>query len=526
MIDTTGFEGRQLGRFVLEELIGRGGMSAVYRAYDVALERRVAFKILADHHDMGLTSSNRFIQEAKIVARLQHENIVPIYDFGEARGVYYFVMPLYAEGSLEDLLRQQRPSLDDTANISRQLANALDYAHSQDVIHRDIKASNILLDARGRVLLADFGVAKILNVSSALTLSGRIVGTPSYMAPELWRDEPASPQSDIYALGVLIYRMLSGSLPFEASEPMALMLKHLHTPPEPIHQRVPDLSPEVDDVIEVALAKNPMQRYSTASEFADALEQAVKLNASLDKGPVQQELIPTTNPAVSPPDTSAPTPERPVRDRSGLSKLRIILALCMAGLVVLTPVILTVFKTPTPTPPVALVTPTPFAPAAVTVLDSPSPISTSTPTPIVSAALPTSSVLGPVTPEPTEVRGALSDSTPSMEHQFLLKAGEIFKLCLQSQQFDPVLTLKAPEATPISGVSSSQGVCIAAYQVDTPGVYIVTVAAASVEAVGQYALILTLYDTCATQLPIAVVNSQDENDPQINIHDTPNNLDA
>ncbi len=254
--------------------IGRGGMATVYRALDPRVGRTVALKVLPREllHDPQFLS--RFQREMRTIAALEHPAIVPIYDVGEEDGQPYFVMRYMDGGSLEDRLKQGPLSLEESLRILKHLAPALDEMHTRGVVHRDLKPANILFDHSGQPYLSDFGIAKVQN--AATTLTGQaIVGTPTYISPEQAQGQEVDGRADIYALGVILYQMLTGDVPFKADTPMSLLLKHVSEPPPSIHGRQPDLPPGVDYVIQRSLAKDPDTRFASASEMAAALQASI-----------------------------------------------------------------------------------------------------------------------------------------------------------------------------------------------------------------------------------------------------------
>jgi serine/threonine-protein kinase len=258
----------------IEHEIGRGGMSVVYRARDLRLNRPVAIKVLPPELAYDPTVGSRFTREAQTSAQLTHPQIVPIYDVGERDGIAYFVMGLITGGNLAALLEQQpRRPVDEVRRLLAEVADALSYAHLRGIIHRDIKADNILLDAEsGRAMVTDFGIARAVESGTRLTLTGIAVGTPTYMSPEQALGErEIDGRSDIYSLGVLGYQMLTGRVPFTATNPMALLLKHVSERPRPIAELRPEAPKLLADAIERALLKAPEDRWPTAAAFRDAL---------------------------------------------------------------------------------------------------------------------------------------------------------------------------------------------------------------------------------------------------------------
>ncbi len=294
--------GQVLGQYELKELLGAGGMGAVYRAFQSNLKRDVAVKVLPSGLAQQPGYIERFNREAEIAASLEHPNIVPIYDYGTQNNISYVVMRLLGGGSLAQRLGSHddgtpvKPSVGETVSFLRQLASALDYAHSHNVVHRDIKPGNVTFDNHGTAYLVDFGIAKLMDGSSNLTGTGMMVGTPSYMAPELWRGEQASAASDQYALAAMIYGMMSGRLPFEAPTPYSLMHKHMNEMPTPLQTLRSDVPASLTTVLERALAKEPRARFPTATAFAQAFENAAEGARGQPTGvftaPVAQHIAP------------------------------------------------------------------------------------------------------------------------------------------------------------------------------------------------------------------------------------------
>jgi len=263
--------GSMLGPYRILEQIGLGGMATVYKAYQPGIDRLVALKVLPEHYARDPLFVQRFQQEAHIIAKLEHRNIVPVYDFGEQDGTTYLAMRYLQAGTVKDILAYGPLPLTDAARIVADVAAGLDYAHGQRIIHRDVKPSNILVDKQGHAYLTDFGLAKVLEASIELTGSGTLLGTPAYMAPEQTLGKPVTPQTDVYSLGVVLYEMAAGRPPYEADTPMAVALMHVHQPlPRPRHVN-PALSEAVELVILKALAKDSRDRYQSAGELARAL---------------------------------------------------------------------------------------------------------------------------------------------------------------------------------------------------------------------------------------------------------------
>lgn len=285
---------RKFGPYEVIEEIGRGGMATVYRARDPRIGRMVALKVLPREmlHDPQFLE--RFRREMRTVASLEHPAIVPIYDVGEQDGQPYFVMRLMDGGSLEDLLRKKgRLSLRETLQILNRLASALDEVHSRGVVHRDLKPGNILFDHAGQAYLSDFGIAKVGDAT--MTITGQsVVGTPTYISPEQAQGKPVDHRSDIYALGVILYQMLTGDVPYKAETPVSLLFKHINDPVPSACASVPDLPAGVDYVIQRAMAKVPDDRFASCEEMVAALQAA-----SQGSGETQQ--MPPARTVVSPP---------------------------------------------------------------------------------------------------------------------------------------------------------------------------------------------------------------------------------
>jgi len=269
--------------YELESEIGRGGMSVVYRARDRRLNRPVAIKVLPPElaHDHAIRA--RFTREAQTSAQLSHAHIVPIYDVGERDGIAWFVMALVTGGNLgTHLMREPRQPLDEVRRILTEVADALAYAHLRGVIHRDIKPDNILLDRQtGRAMVTDFGIAWAMEAGARLTATGIAVGTPTYMSPEqAVGDRELDGRSDLYSVGVVGYQMLTGRVPFEAGNSMALLLKHVTERPRPIADLRPDTPRALRENVERAMMKAPEDRWPTAAAFRDALSSPETLGAA------------------------------------------------------------------------------------------------------------------------------------------------------------------------------------------------------------------------------------------------------
>ena len=265
--------GAVLGRYRLEERIGAGGMAEVWRALDLGLERYVAVKVMSpDTVASDASFVPRFLREAKLSARLEHPHILPVYDFGQVDELLFIVMPLLPGGTLRDRAHEGvAPTV--AMEWLGALASALDYAHGEGVVHRDVKPANVLFDRTGRLFLSDFGLAREAG-SANLTVAGTVLGTPVYMSPEQVRGEAATPRSDQYALGVLAYYLLAGTPPFEANSVFVVMEKTLRDEPALPSALNPGLHRSVDYVLLKVLEKSPSDRFESCREFVEALQRA------------------------------------------------------------------------------------------------------------------------------------------------------------------------------------------------------------------------------------------------------------
>lgn len=271
--------GRTFGQYEIRSIIGSGGMATVYLGYQTSIDRLVAVKILPPHPGLDEEFIQRFQLEARTVARLQHPHILQLFDYGSLDEILYFVTPYVEGGSLDRLLRKGPVDPRRVETILKQVSSALDYAHRQEIIHRDIKPGNILLDTEGNALLADFGIAKITNSTLNLTGTG-VVGTPAYMAPEQ-ANGSSDHRADIYSLGVVVYEMLTGRQPFKGESAVQMMLQHVQAPIPSILSEVSSLPPALEPVMMRVLAKDPNDRYWSASEFAEDFSRALHRGESL-----------------------------------------------------------------------------------------------------------------------------------------------------------------------------------------------------------------------------------------------------
>ena len=263
------------GRYVVWDVLGRGGMAEVYRAYDEVLERYVALKVLREPYAQDRVFVERFRYEARSVAALAHPNIVPVYDWGDSGGgTYYMAMEYLPGGTLKDFITGRGTLGPDTAaDVALQIAGALGTAHQRGVIHRDVKSRNVLITASGDVKVADFGIARA--ASSTNTRTSLVVGTASHMSPEQALGETVGPASDLYSLGVVLYEMLTGKLPFTAENPIALAIKHIEEIPRPPREANPAVPKGLNALVVKLLEKKPENRYGDATELVEDLQKVL-----------------------------------------------------------------------------------------------------------------------------------------------------------------------------------------------------------------------------------------------------------
>jgi serine/threonine protein kinase len=265
--------GKQISQYTVLEEIGRGGMATVYKARQASMNRTVAIKVLPRHFMHDPDFLERFQREVDVIASLEHPHILPIYDYGETDGIPFIAMRYLGGGSMADLIRRGKPKIPDLEKPFAQLAQALDYAHQQGIIHRDLKPGNIMLDENGNAYLSDFGIARV--VGSKLTGSDMIIGTPAYMSPEQANGVSIDARSDIYALGIVLFELITGREPYQAETPMAVLLKHMSEPLPSIRDVRSDVPETIEAVINMATEKNPDDRYASAGEMAQAFSEAL-----------------------------------------------------------------------------------------------------------------------------------------------------------------------------------------------------------------------------------------------------------
>jgi parallel beta-helix repeat protein len=268
--------GKTLGNYQIVEELGRGGMAVVYRAYQPSLNRYVAIKVLPPQLGIDQQFVERFQREARAAARLRHPNIVVVHDVGHQDGIYYIVME-YLEGrTLKQVVEQEGSlPLERVARIVEQVAAALDYAHQEGFVHRDVKPANIFVGKGDHVTLTDFGIAKAASETQQLTRTGMLVGTPEYMSPEQAQGAAVDRRTDLYALGIVLYHMLVGRVPYQGTTPHATLHAILYEPPPPPRKIKPNIPAAVEAVVLKAIAKQPNQRYQSGAELATALRAAL-----------------------------------------------------------------------------------------------------------------------------------------------------------------------------------------------------------------------------------------------------------
>jgi serine/threonine protein kinase len=304
-----------IDRYRIERGLARGGMSEVYLAEDTQTGQMVAMKLVK--RTVG-EYYERFRREAKVMLKLRHAHILPALDYGEYDDWSYMITPYIEYGTLATRLNQGPIDINETRLILDQLAEALQYAHDHGILHRDIKASNVLLRDGTYAYLTDFGLVKSIQDEYSLTRSGFLIGTPEYMAPELV-ENPATPLSDIYALGILLYQMLTGILPFRGVNPVAIVMKHLREEPIPPSRINPAIPLAVEQVVLLTLEKDPQRRFHTARALANAFRQACGFEAisvppvpvlAVEQMPTEQvgvKVVPDTSSSIS---TPSPFPKR------------------------------------------------------------------------------------------------------------------------------------------------------------------------------------------------------------------------
>ncbi|MBL8098588.1 MAG: serine/threonine protein kinase [Anaerolineales bacterium] len=329
----------QIGRYIIKTELGRGGMATVYRAYDPSFDREVALKILPREmlHDPQFRT--RFEREIKLVASLEHPAIVPVYDVGDIEGQPYYVMRYMTGGSLSDLIAKGKFTVQETAAIIGKVAQGLAHAHRKNIVHRDLKPDNILFDENGSPFISDFGIAKLAESGSNLTGSG-VIGTPAYMSPEQAQGKDVDGRSDVYGLGVIVYQMLTGHQPYSADTPMGVVVKHITEPVPEILKDMPDLPPEVDELIKTSMAKDKNKRFENTIELAKALNKI----AFGEEG----NLTFSTNSGVAS-RLNANNTVTPSKNRTGLIVIGVVLVVALIGFFLIRNQLMAPDATPTAT---------------------------------------------------------------------------------------------------------------------------------------------------------------------------------
>ena len=302
--------GKQVNGYEILSQVGQGGMATVFLARQQSMNRNVALKFLPKAYLNDESYLQRFEQEVKIVAQLEHRNIVPVYDFGEYEGQPYIAMRYMPAGSVEELLAAGKIPLPRVLSIVEQVASALDYAHQNGILHRDLKPSNILLDDGGGAFITDFGIARILSQSGSNITTQGVVGTPSYMSPEQAQGETLDGRSDVYALGVMLFELIAGRRPFESDTPYSIAVLHVTTSPPSPRDFDSSVSVPVEQVIMRALQKAPQERFPSAGALADALRRALEpapQATAVDVGSVK---------TVAPTPAKTSTPAQPIKGDS------------------------------------------------------------------------------------------------------------------------------------------------------------------------------------------------------------------
>ncbi len=304
--------GTTVGSYTIEEKLGQGGMATVYKAYHPRLDRHVAIKVLHPAFKEDQSFLRRFTREAQVVARLEHPNIVPVYDFAEHKGYPYLVMRYIDGETLKDKLSEGRLSRKEIVHIAQAIAAGLDYAHKQGVLHRDIKPSNILLTIGGGVYIADFGLARITQAGESTMSQDMIMGTPQYISPEQAKGiQEIDGRTDIYSFGIIVYEMATGQVPFQSDTGYSIIHSQIFDPP-PMPSSINDkISPQLEEVLLKVLNKEPEDRYATAGEFQTAFKRAVA-DVPSDISPAGSVVLPDSTEKIT--DVVTPEPPPAVKD--------------------------------------------------------------------------------------------------------------------------------------------------------------------------------------------------------------------
>ena len=449
----------KIDRYTIIRELGRGGMATVYLAHDPRFGRDVAIKILPLQAS-DETSRGRFQREARTIAALEHPAIAPVYDFGEDNGQLFLVMRVMTGGSLADRIRQGSLPLAEAGVILQRIASALDYAHRQGVIHRDLKPANILFDQHNTAFLADFGIAKLMEAQASYTGSA-IIGTPAYISPEqVQGNRTIDGRADIYALGAILYEMLTGRMPYQADTPFQVLMKHALEPPPRILEANATLPPYVQEVIDRAMAKNPDDRLPTAGAMVTALLDPAKLPATMQiSAPTPPATARPSIPIRPAPVLSTPTVATPVvarrRGRTAFWLVGSLMALVfISGAFAMAYLAGSGYfsRTPTPTAPSPSLTPLAVAEATEEVTETVAVEATEGGE--IAAATPTFTPAPSFTPEgnpsPTLASSPTASPTPTPTSTTTSRP---------TNTFTPRPTnTQAPSATPTTNVPSAPGV--------------------------------------------------------------------
>lgn len=329
-----------IGRYQVRKVIGSGGMATVYQAFDPRFKRDVAIKMMHQHSLNDVNAVQKFEQEAQIIAALEHRAIVPVYDYGDSDGRPYIVMRLMNGGSLKEVMHIRSLTLRETSGILNRICSALDKAHTNHIVHRDIKPGNILFDEDGVAYLADFGIARLTDVTQTLS----VIGSPRYMAPEQAQGLPLDGRTDVYQMGAVLFELLTGQVPYDGDTSETILFKHVYDPIPIPSEANPFLPPFCDGVISRALAKQPAERFATAGELARAFREGLQQSATaappppppVTPSPPQPEPRAAALPADNQPTIPPPQPQQKSSPNwmlyIGLTAL--IFALCACGAVI------------------------------------------------------------------------------------------------------------------------------------------------------------------------------------------------
>ena len=476
---TKDLTGTTIGNYDVVGLLGKGGMATVYRARQETMGRDVAIKIVPHEDDESSAMIlQRFEREVRLIAQLQHPQILPVFDFGQTTDFTYLVMRLVETGTLADRLERGPFTPEQAAHILDQVASALDHAHQHGIVHRDLKPANVFLDTEENVYLADFGIAKLLGrVDTQLTATGFVLGTPAYMPPEQITDQPIDRRADVYALGLILFEMLTGQQVFSGSSAASVIFKHVSEPPPVPSSVASHLTPQIDAAILKALAKSPDDRYQTAGELAAAFRDAIQPQTVATAG-FPAGTMPSSALSRSATPPGIPSPKTGV-DRKWLIGGGLLL-LVGGGLLTITVVVVVgillssrllpdqndrALATTTPQPAGAVThaaTPTPTltrqaeptlpAPTATTLVETPageSPKATATPTPTVSPTVEPETRAPDretATPPPTATPTDTPTATPEADRP--LRVGRVLFLTEQSRLDTVNLQLAGIEAAP------------------------------------------------------------------------------